>query len=293
MPIIYGEREEGETRSVLRHVLISWRPPGNRLVRGAAHVVIQYPQRRRGRQGIQRGRVMIASATGQMRLVIPAWGSILLVGVGVVYLVLGTRWPRLLNVLSMTFLGCIVGMVLSLWIPLGQPLVIVIGGVLLGGLSAFFRNVAHAVLGAVVLAVVLSTLAANCLGEGGYASYLVLNLSDKSYSTQWPGPNLARDPILAAFLTGSLIGATVAVVRLRFSRRLVTSAQGAALILVGVVELITGIRGAGRTLLAADYPMTLSACWLCLVAIGLVIQQTLQRRDEQWDVEDQDMAEGG
>jgi hypothetical protein len=62
---------------------------------------------------------------------------------------------------------------------------------------------------------------------------------------------------------------------------------------VGVVELITGIRGAGRTLIAADYPMTLSACWLCLVAIGLVIQQTLQQRDEQWDVEDQDMAEGG
>ena len=236
---------------------------------------------------------MMASATGEMRLVIPVWGSILLVAAGVVYLVLGTRRLRLLNVLSMTFLGCIVGMVLSLWIPLAQPLVIVMGGVLLGGLSAFFRNVAQAVLGAVVLAVVLSMLAANCLGEGGYASYLVLNLSDNSYSTQWPGPNLARDPILAAFLTGSLIGATVSVVRLRFSRRLVTSAQGAALILVGVVELITGIRGAGRTLLAADYPMTLSACWLCLVAIGLVIQQTLQRRDEQWDVEDQDMAEGG
>jgi len=235
---------------------------------------------------------MIASTTGQMRLVIPAWGSIILIGVGVVYLVLGTRWPLLLNVLSMTFLGCVLGMAFSLWVPLAQPLVIVIGGVLLGGLSAFFRNVAHAVLTALVLAAVFSTLTANCLGEEGYGSYLVLNLSDQSYSTQWSGPNLTHDPVLAAFLTGLLVGATVAVARVRFSRRLVASAQGAALILVGVVELVTRIRDAGQPSLAAAYPMTLSAGWLCVVAIGLVVQRTLEQHDEQWDVDDENIEEG-
>ena len=236
---------------------------------------------------------MIASATGEMRLVVPAWGCILLTGVGVVYLVLGTRWPRLFDVLSMTFLGCVAGMVVSSWIPLAHPLVIVIGGVLLGGLSAVARNIAHAVLASVILAAVLSTLAALVVGEGGYTSYLVLNLSDKSYSTQWSGPNLARDPILAAFLTGLLIGATVATARIRFSRRLVTSAQGAALILVGLVELITVLRGEGWASLAAVYPLTLGACWLCLVAIGLVVQRALAMRSEQWDAEDEEMDEGG
>ncbi|KPK47072.1 MAG: hypothetical protein AMK72_08910 [Planctomycetes bacterium SM23_25] len=235
---------------------------------------------------------MMASATGEMRLVIPLWGSIVLVGAGAVYVVFGSRWPRLFNVLSMTFLGCIAGMVLSAWVPLGQPVVIVIGGVLLGGLSAFLRHVAHAILGAVVLAAVFSTLTANGLGEQGYGSYLVLNLSDTSYSTQWSGPNLARDPVLAAFLTGLLVGATVAVVRVRFSRRLIASAQGAALILVGLVELVAGLGGGGQASLAAAYPMTLSACWLCLVAIGLVVQRTLEQRAERWDTEDESMEEG-
>ena len=235
---------------------------------------------------------MMASATGEMRLVIPLWGSIVLVGAGAVYVVFGSRWPRLFNVLSMTFLGCIAGMVLSAWVPLGQPVVIVIGGVLLGGLSAFLRHVAHAILGAVVLAAVFSTLTANGLGEQGYGSYLVLNLSDTSYSTQWSGPNLARDPVLAAFLTGLLVGATVAVVRVRFSRRLIASAQGAALILVGLVELVAGLGGGGQASLAAAYPMTLSACWLCLVAIGLVVQRTLEQRAERWDTEDESVEEG-
>ena len=235
---------------------------------------------------------MIASTTGQTQLVIPAWGSILLVGVGVVYLVLGTRWPPLFNVLSMTFLGCVLGMVLSLWVPLGQPLVIIIGGVLLGGLTAFLRNVAHAVLTALVLAAVFSTLTANCLGEEGYGSYLVLNVSDHRYSTQWSGPNLALDPVLAAFLTGLLVGATVAVARVRFSRRLVASAQGAALILVGLSELVAGLRGAGQPSVAGAYPITLSAGWLCMVAIGLVVQRTLEQHDEQWDVDDGNMEEG-
>ena len=235
---------------------------------------------------------MIASTTGQTQLVIPAWGSIILVGVGVVYLVLGTRWPPLFNVLSMTFLGCVLGMVLSLWVPLGQPLVIIIGGVLLGGLTAFLRNVAHAVLTALVLAAVFSTLTANCLGEEGYGSYLVLNVSDHRYSTQWSGPNLALDPVLAAFLTGLLVGAAVAVARVRFSRRLVASAQGAALILVGLSELVAGLRGAGQPSVAGAYPITLSAGWLCMVAIGLVVQRTLEQHDEQWDVDDGNMEEG-
>ena len=235
---------------------------------------------------------MVASTTGPVQWVVPAWGSIILMGVGVVYLVLGTRRPLMFNVLSMTFLGCVLGMVLSLWVPLARPLAIVIGGVLLGGLSAFFRNVAHGVLTALVLAAVFSTLTANCLGEAGYGSYLVVNFSDHSYSTQWSGPNLTHDLVLAAFLTGLLVGATVAVARARFSRRLVASAQGAAVILVGVVELVTCIRGAGEPSLAAGYPMTLSAGWLCVVAIGLVVQRTLEQRDEQWDVDDENMEEG-
>lgn len=235
---------------------------------------------------------MMASATSQMQPVIPPWGSIVLVGVGVVYLVLGTRWPRLFNVLSMTFLGCMLGMVLSSWIPLVQPLVIIIGGVVLGGASAFLRNVAHAVLSAVVLAAVFATLVANCLGEEGYGSYLVLNLSDSSYSTQWRGPDLGRDPILAASLTGLLVGATVAVARIRFSRRLATSAQGAAVMLVAFTELAAAVRGPGEVSLATAYPMTLSACWLCLVAIGLIVQRTLEQRDEQWDTEQETIEEG-
>jgi len=235
---------------------------------------------------------MMASATSQMQPVIPPWGSIVLVGVGVVYLVLGTRWPRLFNVLSMTFLGCMLGMVLSPWIPLVQPLVIVIGGVVLGGASAFLRNVAHAVLSAVVLAAVFATLVANCLGEEGYGSYLVLNLSDSSYSTQWRGPDLGRDPVLAASLTGLLVGATVAVARIRFSRRLATSAQGAAVMLVAFTELAAAVRGPGEVSLATAYPMTLSACWLCLVAIGLIVQRTLEQRDEQWDTEQETIEEG-
>jgi hypothetical protein len=235
---------------------------------------------------------MMASATSQMQPVIPPWGSIVLVGVGAVYLVLGTRWPRLFNVLSMTFLGCMLGMVLSSWIPLVQPLVIIIGGVVLGGASAFLRNVAHAVLSAVVLAAVFATLVANCLGEEGYGSYLVLNLSDSSYSTQWRGPDLGRDPILAASLTGLLVGATVAVARIRFSRRLATSAQGAAVILVAFTELAAAVRGPGEVSLATAYPMTLSACWLCLVAIGLIVQRTLEQRDEQWDTEQETIEEG-
>jgi len=226
---------------------------------------------------------MLASTTGELRLVIPVWGCILLAGVGVVYLLFGSRWPRLFNVLSMTVLGCIVGMVAASWIPLAQPIVIIIGGLVLGGLTAFFRNVMHAILSAIVLAVVLATLAALAVGQGGFTSYLVLNVSGKSFSTQIPGPNLSSDPVLAAALTGLLIGATVAVAWPRPNQRLVSVAQGAAMILVAIVEIITACGGEGQPSLALAYPLTLSACWLCLGAIGLVAQRALARPEEEGD----------
>jgi len=226
---------------------------------------------------------MLALTTGEFRLDIPGWGCILLAGVGVVYLVLGSRWPRLFNVLSTTVLGCIIGMVAAPWIPLAQPIVIIIGGLLLGGLTAFFRDVMHAVLSAIVLGVVLSTLAALAVGQGGFTSYLVLNLSGRSFSTQICGPNLSRDLVLATALTGLLIGATVAVGWLRFSQRLTAAAQGAGLILVALVEIITAYRGDGLPSLALAYPLTLSACWLCLVAIGLVAQRATARPEEDGD----------
>jgi hypothetical protein len=226
---------------------------------------------------------MLAATTGELRLVIPAWGCILLAGVGAVYLLVGSRWPRVFNVLSMTVLGCIVGMVVSSWIPLVQSFVIILGGLILGGLTAFLRNVMHAVLSAIVLSAVLATLASLAVGQGGFTSYLVLNVSGRSFSTQISGPNLASDPVLAACLTGLLIGATVAIAWPRFNPRLVTAAQGAALVLVGLAEIISAYRGEGQPSLARAFPLTLSACWLCLVAIGLVAQRALARPEQQWD----------
>ena len=220
---------------------------------------------------------MLAAAASDLRLSVPAWGSILIIGTGAVYLVLGTRWPRLFNVLSMTVLGCVVGMVASSWIPLSQPLVVILGGLVLGGLAALFRNVTHAVLAGVVLAAVFATLAALAMGEQGWATYFVLNPSDTSFSIRIHGPNLGRDGILAAGLTGLLAGATLAVASLRISRRVVTSAQGAAMVLIGLVELVSVWRGEGRPALAAEFPLTLVACWFCITAIGLLIQRTLDQ----------------
>jgi len=224
--------------------------------------------------------VPIAAATGQVSLVMPAWGCILLVGVGVVYLVLGSRWSRLFNVLSMTFLGCVTGLVLSQWVPLAQPLVIILAGVLLGGLAAVFRGVAHAILASVILAVVFSVLVGLILGDEGFTSYLVVNLSDTSYSTQWSAPNLARDAVLAALVTGLLAGAAVALGYRRVSRRLVASAQGAGLVLFGLTELVGAWGAEGGPSLAADYPLTLTAAWACLVAIGMQVQRVVERRFE-------------
>lgn len=226
---------------------------------------------------------MIASATTELRLVIPAWGCVILMAVGMIYLVLGSWWPRLFTVFSMTVLGCVAGLMASPWVPLAQPLVIVAGGLVLGGLTAFFKDVAHAVLASVVLASVLATLTALAVGQTGFTSYLVLNLSDRSYSTQVRGPNLACDPVLAAGVTGLLVGATLAVAWTTVSQRVITSAQGAGMILCGLVELVNAYRGEGRTSLALEFPLTLSAFWLCLVAIGLVVQRTLSRPEESWE----------
>jgi len=243
--------------------------------------------------GIVQAFLPIASATGQMRLVIPPWGCLLLLGVGAVYLVLGARWQRLFNVLSMTFLGCVGGLVASQWVPLAQPLVIVGGGLVLGGLSAVFRGVAHAVLASLILAAVLSVLAALIVGAEGFTSYLAVNLSDKSYSTQWSAPNLAHDAVLAALVTGLLAGAAVALSHRRLSRRLVTSAQGAALILIGVTELAGGWRGEARPSLPTEYPLTLAAGWVCLVAIGLRVQQAVEQTFQPWETgEDTESDEG-
>lgn len=229
------------------------------------------------------GLLPLAAATEVMRLVIPPWGCILLLGVGAVYLVLGARWPRLFDVLSMTFLGCVIGLVVSQWVPLAQPLVIALGGVVLGGLSAVFRGVAHAVLASVMLAAVASMLVGLIVGDEGFTSYLAVNLSDTSYSTQWSAPNVAHDAVLAAVVTGLLAGAALALAHRRLSRRLVTSAQGAALILLGVTELVGAWRAQGRPSLATDYPLTLTAAWACLLVIGLQIQRAVEQASGDWD----------
>ena len=232
------------------------------------------------------GLLPLAAATEVMRLVIPPWGCILLIGAGAVYLVLGARWPRLFDVLSMTFLGCVVGLVVSQWVPLAQPLVIAAGGVVVGGLSAVFRTVAHAVLASVMLAAVASTLVALIVGDEGFTSYLAVNLSDTSYSTQWSAPNLAHDAVLAAVVTGLLAGSALALAHRRLSRRLVPSAQGAALILLGVTACVGAWRAPGRPSLATEYPLTLAAGWVCLLVIGLRIQRSVQEISGAWEAAD-------
>ncbi|MBM4018520.1 MAG: hypothetical protein FJ288_09375 [Planctomycetes bacterium] len=225
---------------------------------------------------------MLAAATGELHLIIPIWGGIALVLAGAAYLVLGTVQPRLFDVLSMTVMGCMAGLVACPWLPLWQPAVVILGGLALGGLTAFFRNVCHAVLSALVLAGVLATLAALAVGPRGFASYLAVNQSNRSYAIQVSGPNLVCDPVLAAALTGILAGATVAIVRFAFSERLITTAQGAALLAGGVASLATRYRGEGQLPVSAAYPLTLSALWLCLVVIGMVAQAALARRRAEW-----------
>jgi len=222
----------------------------------------------------------VTTATEQMRLVIPPWGCVLLLGVGTVYLIVGSRWSRLFTVLSMTFLGCVLGLVVSQWVPLVQPLVIAVGGVVVGGLAALFRDIAQAILTSLVLGAVLTVLAGLVVGDEGFTSYLVLNLSDTSYSTQWSAPNLTHDAVLAAFLTGLLAGAAVGLGRPRISRRLTAAGQGAALVLVGVTELVGAWRSPAQPSLASLYPLTLTASWVCLTVIGMGIERAVERLDE-------------
>jgi len=226
---------------------------------------------------------MLAATAGELRLAVPDWGSVLLALVGIGYLVFGTAWPRLFDVLSMTVLGCMVGLVVCPWVPLWQPAVIIIGGLVLGAVTAFFRNVCHALLSAMVMAGVLASLAALAVGPRGFVSYLAVNLSNRSYSVQISGPNLACDPVLAAAVVGLLAGATVAVWRLAFSGRLITSAQGAALIVFGLASLITTFRGEGQPSVATAFPLTIGALWLCIVVIGLLAQAEIARRRSQWE----------
>jgi len=225
---------------------------------------------------------MLAETAGELRLTIPAWGSVLLLLLGAAYLVFGTRWPRLFDVLSMTVLGCVVGLIACVWVPLAEPLVIIIGGLVLGGLTALLRRISHAVLAALVLAAVLSHLAALAVGPGGFASYLVVSLSKGGYSVQLSGPNLARDGVLAASLAGILAGTTIALWRFQFSERLATCAQGAALVLFGAASLVTEYRGGERPSLATAFPLTLSVLWLCMVVIGLLAQAAMARRMQEW-----------
>jgi len=226
---------------------------------------------------------MLAAGAGELHLVIPVWGAILLVLVGVAYLGFGALLPRLFTVLSMTVVGCAVGMAASAWVPLAQPVVVIVGGLILGGLTAFFQNVLHVVLTAVVLGAVLAMLAALIVGPPGFTSYMGLGAAEAGSSAQLSGPDLSRDPILAAALTGLLVGAAVAIVRFQFSRSLATVVQGAGIIVVGLAELVRATRDGGRPPLSAEYPLTLTACWLCLVAVGLVSQRAIARHMEARD----------
>jgi len=225
---------------------------------------------------------LLAAATGNLRLAVPDWGCAVLVGAGLVYLVFGSAWPRLFDVLSMTVLGCMVGLLACPWVPLWQPAVVIIGGLMLGGLTALLRNIFHALLSAAVVAAILASLAALAVGPRGFVSYLAMNFSNHSYSVQISGPDLACDPVLAAAVVGLLAGATVAVWKFAFSGRLITSAQGAALIVFGLASLITTYRGEGQPSVATTFPLTVGALWLCLVVIGLLAQAEVARRREQW-----------
>ncbi len=217
---------------------------------------------------------MLAATAGELRLVLPVWGSALLGLLGLAYLVFGGRWPRVFDVLSLTVIGCGVGLMASPLLPAPQWLVIVAAGIVAGGLGAFFRTVLHAVLAAIVTAGVLAHLAALAVGPDGFASYLFF----EKYGRLVPGPNLKCDPVLAAGLVGLVLGATLAVTRFKFSERFLTSAQGAVLLLVAGAEVVSQYYGPERLSLAESYPLTLAAAWVCLVGVGLVAQAALGPR---------------
>lgn len=215
---------------------------------------------------------MLAAASTELRFLVPAWGDALIALVGLAYLVLGGRWARLFDVLTMTVIGCAAGLVASVWVPLHVAILISAGGILVGGLTAFFRNIAHALITGLVLAAALSVMAGLAVGKNGFASYLVADISLKNAALCLPGPNLASDPVLAVTLMGLLAGVTLAVVRFELSDRVATCAQGAALVLLGAVQLANQVRGEGAPSIADLYPLTMAAAWLCLGAVGLAAQ---------------------
>jgi len=221
---------------------------------------------------------MLAAASTELRFLVPAWGDVLVALVGLAYMVLGGRWSRLFDVLTMTVLGCAAGLVASVWVPVHVAVLISTGGILVGGLAAIFRNIAHAVITGLVLAVALSVMAGLAVGKTGFASYLVADISLKNSALCVPGPNLASDPVLAVALIGLLAGVMLAVVRFELSDRVATSAQGAALLLLGAVLLANQVRGEDSASIADRYPLTMAAAWVCLVAIGLAAQAAVHER---------------
>jgi hypothetical protein len=215
---------------------------------------------------------MLAQATGELQFAIPLWGDVLLFLVGAAYLVLGSRWPRLFDVLSLTVLGCLGALVTAVWSPLPQAAVVVLGGLVLGLLGAIFRRVSHAVLAAVAMAVILATGAALIVGQNGFALYMVVEQQDAGRPLMVNWPSLACDAVLASALAGLLGGAAMAIWRMDASERFITAAQGSALIILAV----TG--GLARVSPAAAYPLTLAVLWAAVAAAGMVIQHRLSRQ---------------
>lgn len=239
---------------------------------------------------------MLAAATMELRLVIPTWGDALLMAVGSGYLVVGGRWPRLFDVFSMTVIGCVVGLVVGNWVPLHPAIVISAAGIVVGGLAALFRNVGHAVLTGIVLAAAFSVLAAMAVGADGFASYLVTDVSAKSYAMRIYAPNLANDAVLAGAGGPADRGGDRRPAVL-LQRPAGDERKGAALVLLGATQLIGQYRGGDQPPLAEVYPLTLAASWMCLVAIGLAAQAGMAewtaRREAAAQIpeEDDDMLE--
>jgi hypothetical protein len=220
--------------------------------------------------------MLLEQTARELQLLSPLWGGILLAAVGLAYLVLGSRWPRLFDVLSLTVLGCTAGLQASEWVPLWQPLVIVAGGIAVGGLAALFRRVGHGVLAALVLGIIFAHLAALAVGPDGFARYLVFQVSGGTAWMPLRAPDLSCDPVLAAGLAGLVVGAAVAVLRFPLSERLATSAQGAAVIVLAGVHIVEALQAApGSAPLADRFPLTLAAAWVCLSGVGLAAQRAV------------------
>jgi hypothetical protein len=228
--------------------------------------------------GIDGGdRSVLAGATRTLELAVPVWGGALLAGAGLVYLAAGGLWPLVFDVLSLTVLGCGVGLVVAAWVPMAPWAVLVAGGLAFGVVGAFARRAAHIVLTAGVLATIFATLAALAVGPEGFVAYVVEPVGGEGYATEIGAPSWRSDPVLAAGLAGLLVGAALASLKFDWSERVVTAAQGAALVELGAVEL-AGHALADGPAIAERFPMTLAASWAVLLALGLVVQTGLAAR---------------